>query len=115
MVYALFGIPMVLAILNDFGQILFNFLKWAHALIKRCMDRRNKWKPVPNGPREVTDLSISSAILILISWLCLSSAIFLIWEDWDYFTAFYFFFITLTTIGLGKDFETFFYVPRLIY
>lgn len=39
----------------------------------------------------------------MIIYISLCSVIFSVWEEWDYFTAFYFFFISLSTIGLGDE------------
>ncbi|KAK6011016.1 hypothetical protein OSTOST_23910, partial [Ostertagia ostertagi] len=45
---------------------------------------------------DIFDLPIPIAIFVVISWIFVCSATFCIWErDWDYFVAFYFFFISL--------------------
>ena len=48
------------------------------------------------------ELPIPVGLLLVVGWMLLCSALFHLWEEeWDYFTGFYFFFISLTTIGLG--------------
>ena len=45
---------------------------------------------------EIFDLPVPIAIFIVIAWIFVCSATFCIWEkDWNYFLAFYFFFISL--------------------
>ena len=45
---------------------------------------------------------VTFAIFLTLSWIFLCAGLFLIWErEWDYFQAFYFFFVSLSTIGLG--------------
>uniref|UniRef100_A0A1I8EDX3 Ion_trans_2 domain-containing protein n=1 Tax=Wuchereria bancrofti TaxID=6293 RepID=A0A1I8EDX3_WUCBA len=42
------------------------------------------------------------ALLICIGWICICAGLFCLWETrWSYFTSLYFFFISLSTIGLG--------------
>lgn len=43
------------------------------------------------------------ALGIVFIYISMCSLIFSFWEEWDYFTAFYFFFISLSTIGLGDE------------
>ncbi|XP_017780825.1 PREDICTED: uncharacterized protein LOC108565742 [Nicrophorus vespilloides] len=52
------------------------------------------------------NLPISLAILLLVLYIFLGAVLFCIWEHWDFFTSFYFVFISMSTIGFGD------YVPR---
>ncbi|XP_044262146.1 uncharacterized protein LOC123009722 [Tribolium madens] len=47
------------------------------------------------------NLPISLAIFILIVYIFLGAVIYSFWEDWEFFDAFYFVFISMTTIGFG--------------
>lgn len=42
------------------------------------------------------------AVVLCLGWIVLCAALFKLWEsEWSYFQSFYFFFISLSTIGLG--------------
>lgn len=42
------------------------------------------------------------ALTILIVWILFSAALFCIWEtEWGYMTSIYFFFVSISTVGLG--------------
>jgi hypothetical protein len=42
------------------------------------------------------------AVAILIIWILLSSSLFCLWEtDWGFMTSVYFFFVSISTVGLG--------------
>uniref|UniRef100_A0A1A9W3N8 Potassium channel domain-containing protein n=1 Tax=Glossina brevipalpis TaxID=37001 RepID=A0A1A9W3N8_9MUSC len=47
------------------------------------------------------NLPISLASLLLISYILFGTFVYTLWEDWTYFEAFYFVFISMSTIGFG--------------
>ncbi|ULT90544.1 hypothetical protein L3Y34_008695 [Caenorhabditis briggsae] len=47
------------------------------------------------------DPPVLSTLFATVAWIMLSAAVFCLFEDWTFFTSFYFCFISLTTIGLG--------------
>ena len=44
---------------------------------------------------------ILGGLLAIILFFGFGAFLFTIWEDWDFFDAFYFCFVTMTTIGFG--------------
>jgi hypothetical protein len=52
------------------------------------------------------NLPISVAVVLLLLYMMIGAAVFTIWEDWSFFEAFYFVYISLSTIGFGD------YVPN---
>uniref|UniRef100_A0A915C5L2 Potassium channel domain-containing protein n=1 Tax=Parascaris univalens TaxID=6257 RepID=A0A915C5L2_PARUN len=150
--YALFGIPLVLAILSQFGKTLTNFVSnmWiryrqcikgftaqqriaAKAKARRLWGERSGNKSSQRGllaaeegnspfnnqlfpentnlNAEILDdevllesrtIPVWLALFICIAWICMCAGLFCLWETrWSYFTSLYFFFISLSTIGLG--------------
>lgn len=132
-VYAIIGIPLVLAILSRFGQFLEHTItrawlrhrdrfKKAHKSTKKRLSSKTKHgraisdveegKHLPLEPSDAHDdhhmiedsrtIPIWLALLFCVSWICACAGLFLIWEKrWTFFTSLYFFFISLSTIGLG--------------
>lgn len=97
--YALFGIPLTLFTLAQLGKMFCNGLLHLYLYVSYVWFRTGADKERKDVVGEFP-LSISFAITI--GWMCLCSGIFCAWEPWNFFTSFYFFFQSLTTIGLGK-------------
>ncbi|VDK71923.1 unnamed protein product [Litomosoides sigmodontis] len=74
-----------------------------HEAIKNNNRDSNENDVTNNENDDYETFPIYGAILIIVVYIALCSFIFRIWEHWDYFTAFYFFFISLTTVGLGDE------------
>lgn len=125
--YAIFGIPLVLAILSDLGSL---FCKWINLFWKKVKKMVGKkaqvyTKKISFGPHvfnntassdkskekenasknadeDLHEVPVSLACTVMFFWLFFCSSLFLAWEkEWSYFQAVYFFFISLSTIGLG--------------
>lgn len=70
------------------------------------IDPDNETDPDTPAPSlfEIDDefnLPISLAILILVLYIIIGAVVYSIWEKWNFFEAFYFVFISMSTIGLG--------------
>uniref|UniRef100_F1KTM0 TWiK family of potassium channels protein 18 n=1 Tax=Ascaris suum TaxID=6253 RepID=F1KTM0_ASCSU len=151
-VYALIGIPLVLAILSQFGRTLTNFVSnvWiryrqcikgftaqqriaAKAKARRIWGERSRSKysqrdllAAEEGNSTLTNhllpentnlnaeifddedllesrtIPVWLALFMCVAWICMCAGLFCLWETrWSYFTSLYFFFISLSTIGLG--------------
>ncbi|CAG9537357.1 unnamed protein product [Cercopithifilaria johnstoni] len=78
-------------------------MKKTHEAIKNNNRDSNENDATNSENDDYETFPIYGAILIIVVYTALCSFIFRIWEHWDYFTAFYFFFISLTTVGLGDE------------
>ncbi|CAJ0945169.1 unnamed protein product, partial [Mesorhabditis belari] len=123
--YTLLGIPLMLMVLDSLGKAMFTWIQIIYLNFRRKL--RNRVRTVKKvylkrsatvesvssdevqpfkSPTECEDLfktfPLKLAIPIIFLYCFICSLIFCKWEDeWDYFTSFYFFFISLTTVGLG--------------
>ncbi|VDD94416.1 unnamed protein product [Enterobius vermicularis] len=100
-IYALVGIPLVLAILSQSGQTLsrYRFGSTKSKNVKNVLKRRSLFDTAPRNPRTIP---IWVALVICFAWICSCAGIFCIWEkNWTYYDSLYFFFVSLSTIGLG--------------
>ncbi|KAK0396931.1 hypothetical protein QR680_001916 [Steinernema hermaphroditum] len=127
--YAMVGVPFMLFALNAIGKAMYNCLHQLWDGFRRRIKRRAKYvnrRLFATETEKLNDASIleenldvtqgvevsenedifetfplSLALFIIVVYVAFCSAVFCYWEDWSYFTAFYFFFISLLTIGFG--------------
>ncbi|XP_034554790.1 potassium channel subfamily K member 3a [Notolabrus celidotus] len=93
MLYALLGIPLTLVMFQSVGERINTFVRYLlHRLKKRIGMRR-------------TEVSMANMVSIgfisCMSTLCVGALAFSHFEEWSFFHAYYYCFITLTTIGFG--------------
>lgn len=94
MIYALLGIPLTGFFLRTVGNELTTLIAFVIKLYERRMLNRESEK------LEIKCAAVSMVLALVM--LVLGSAIFSATErSWEYDTAFYFCFVTLTTIGFG--------------
>ncbi|XP_058143726.1 potassium channel subfamily K member 3 [Dasypus novemcinctus] len=93
MFYALLGIPLTLVMFQSLGERINTLVKYLLHRAKRGLGLRR------------ADVSMANMVLIgffsCISTLCIGAAAFSYYERWTFFQAYYYCFITLTTIGFG--------------
>ncbi|XP_029359004.1 potassium channel subfamily K member 15-like [Echeneis naucrates] len=93
MFYALLGIPLTLVMFQSLGERINTLVRY---LLRRAKQGL--------GLRE-TEVSMGNMVLVgllsCMSTLCIGAAAFSHFEDWTFFSAYYYCFITLTTIGFG--------------
>ncbi|XP_067628621.1 uncharacterized protein [Eurosta solidaginis] len=72
------------------------------------IESRSTAPETPSSPFDETfeiddefNLPISVASTLLISYILIGALFYCMWEDWTYFEAFYFVFISMSTIGFG--------------
>ncbi|XP_032772294.1 potassium channel subfamily K member 9 [Rattus rattus] len=93
MFYAVLGIPLTLVMFQSLGERMNTFVRYLLKRIKKCCGMRN------------TEVSMENMVTVgffsCMGTLCLGAAAFSQCEDWSFFHAYYYCFITLTTIGFG--------------
>uniref|UniRef100_A0A8R1DRR6 Potassium channel domain-containing protein n=1 Tax=Caenorhabditis japonica TaxID=281687 RepID=A0A8R1DRR6_CAEJA len=121
--YGLVGIPFMLFVLKIYGEMA---IKWAQ---KIRYGLKRMWRSCCRGctrtglkraktiesvisdeiPEEegsedeerITTFPVKWALFIVFFFMVVCSFIVSFWEKWDFLTAFYFFFVSLSTIGFG--------------
>lgn len=93
MFYAVLGIPLTLVMFQSLGERINTFVRYLLRRAKRGLGLQK------------SEVSMGNMVLVgLLSCtctLCVGAATFSHFEDWSFFDAYYYCFVTLTTIGLG--------------
>ncbi|XP_029133164.2 potassium channel subfamily K member 15-like [Labrus bergylta] len=93
MFYAVLGIPLTLVMFQSLGERINTFVRYLLSRAKQGLGL------------QVTEVSMGNMVLVGLlscaSTLCIGAAAFSHFEDWTFFNAYYYCFITLTTIGFG--------------
>ncbi|XP_067303100.1 potassium channel subfamily K member 15 [Pseudorasbora parva] len=93
MFYAVLGIPLTLVMFQSLGERMNTFVRYLLSRVKRCLGLHR------------TEISMENMVLVgflsCLGTLCVGAAAFSHFEGWTFFHAYYYCFITLTTIGFG--------------
>ncbi|XP_054638365.1 potassium channel subfamily K member 15 isoform X1 [Dunckerocampus dactyliophorus] len=93
MFYAVLGIPLTLVMFQSLGERMNTFVRYLLHKTKQCLGLK------------LTEVSMENMVLVgflsCIGTLCVGAAAFSHFEGWSFFHAYYYCFITLTTIGFG--------------
>ena len=101
--FSLIGIPLTLSVIADMGKLIATSVTSAYKFIrKKC----KCFKPPTQEEAETSEkykwLVVGMALVALMVYISVGGAVFRLWElEWTFFEAFYFCFITMTTIGFG--------------
>ncbi|KAL6742118.1 hypothetical protein Aduo_015307 [Ancylostoma duodenale] len=114
MIFALFGIPLMLLVLQDIGKLLTITMKFPWFQTKRitrrilrCCTKQSlrEMREIEACERrdlEIFDLPVVVGVSLIVGWVLICSLVLSVWDQkWTMLESFYFFFISLSTVGLG--------------
>ncbi|CAJ0580958.1 unnamed protein product, partial [Mesorhabditis spiculigera] len=128
--YALFGVPLILITVADIGKFMSEQISNLYAKYKKA---RTRWLDhggtlfhddankedanLIDGLDEQSGIPMSLITIILLGYIALGAVLLGLWENWDFFKGFYFTFITMTTVGFGDivPLNKSFFVVDLLY
>ena len=93
MFYAVLGIPLTLVMFQSLGERMNTFVRYLLRKAKQCLGFHRIQVSMEN--------MVFVGFLSCIGTLCVGASAFSHFEGWSFFHAYYYCFITLTTIGFG--------------
>lgn len=93
MLYAVLGIPLTLVMFQSLGERINTFVRYLLRRAKKGLGLQGSEVSMGN--------MVLVGLLSCMSTLCIGAAAFSHFEGWSFFNAYYYCFITLTTIGFG--------------
>ena len=93
MFYAVLGIPLTLVMFQSLGERMNTFVRYLLRKAKQCLGFHRIQVSMEN--------MVLVGFLSCIGTLCVGASAFSHFEGWSFFHAYYYCFITLTTIGFG--------------
>uniref|UniRef100_A0A673W9D7 Potassium channel subfamily K member n=1 Tax=Salmo trutta TaxID=8032 RepID=A0A673W9D7_SALTR len=93
MLYALLGIPLTLVMFQSLGERINTLVRYLLHRLKKCLGMRRTEVSMVN--------MVAIGFISCMSTLCIGALSFSYFEGWSFFYAYYYCFITLTTIGFG--------------
>ncbi|XP_071019744.1 potassium channel subfamily K member 3a [Oncorhynchus clarkii lewisi] len=93
MLYALLGIPLTLVMFQSLGERINTLVRYLLHRLKNCLGMRRTEVSMVN--------MVAIGFISCMSTLCVGALSFSHFEGWSFFHAYYYCFITLTTIGFG--------------
>ncbi|OZC11710.1 Ion channel [Onchocerca flexuosa] len=122
-IYSLFGVPLILITVADMGKFLSENIVWLYAKYAQAkkiytekktvciasvideVNRTMKDELFQIGLREYISIPMLLIVGILLGYIAIGAVLFASWEHWDFFSGFYFSFITMTTQAEEKVIE----------
>ena len=92
--YATIGIPLMVMMLATFGDKLKHTLRWCIICFEQNILKTNQ-------PQNIPRKLVVAIILVTIICLCSLSVASVVRQKWEFSTALYVWFVTITTIGFG--------------
>ncbi|EPB72805.1 Ion channel [Ancylostoma ceylanicum] len=114
--YALLGVPLILITVADIGKFLSENIIWLYSRYskarKQCRhhnyaalptkdDQNREGEQLMQGLEQYISIPVALIVMILLGYMAVGAVLLGSWENWQFFSGFYFSFITMTTVGFG--------------